>query len=247
VKHVAIQRQDGAIFCERCTVAETMLRRMRGLLGRKGLEPSEGLLLRPAPAIQTWFLRFPIDAVFLDRDLTVVLIHERLHPFRAASHRRARSVLELAAGECERQKLAVGERLRIVWPDEELARRNEALDHRLRVAMATTDARFLRVATFLLERHGFGVDGRRTADEVLDLVARHAADVALIDGTGSLQAAARVSRAIEGIDPTVGVVVVAERNGVEPPANLPVIEKWSSFDAIIERIEAASTAAGRAA
>jgi hypothetical protein len=57
--------------------------------------------------------------------------------------------------------------------------------------------------------------------------------VALIDGTGSLAAAARVTRAIEGLDPTVGVVVVAERNGVEPPANLPVIEKWSSFDAII--------------
>jgi hypothetical protein len=247
VTRVAIQRQDGSLLCERCIVAETLLRRMRGLMGRASLKPGEGVLLRPAPAIQTWFVRFPVDAVFLDRDLTVVHIHERLGPFRADSHRRARSVLELPAGECERQRLVVGERLRIVWPDEELARRSESADHRLRVALATPDARFLRVATFLLERHGFGVEGRRSADEVLDLVGRRAADVALIDGTGSLAAAARVTRAIEGIDPTVGVVVVAERNGGEPPTNLPVIEKWSSFDAIIERIEAASTAAGRAA
>lgn len=244
---VAIQRLDGAVLCERCTVAETLLRRMRGLLGRRGLEPGEGLLLRPAPALQTWFLRFPIDAVFLDRDLTVVMIREQMRPFRTASNHRARSVLELPAGECERQRLTVGERLRIVWPDEELTRRSEIADQRLRVALATPDARFLRVATFLLERHGFGVEARRSADEVLDLVGRRAADVALIDGTASLAAAARVTRAIEGIDPTVGVVVVAERNGDEPPTNLPVIEKWSSFDVIIERIEAASTAAGRAA
>ena len=41
---------------------------MRGLLGRDGLEQGEGLLLRPASSIHTFFMRFPIDAVFLDRE-----------------------------------------------------------------------------------------------------------------------------------------------------------------------------------
>src|SRR5437667_363339 len=45
---------------------------MRGLLGRDRLEPGEGLLLRPASAVHTFFMRFPIDAVFLDRGLVVL-------------------------------------------------------------------------------------------------------------------------------------------------------------------------------
>lgn len=240
---VAIRRQDGNVLCERCTVAETTLRRMRGLLGHRSLGPNEGLLLRPAPAIQTWFLRFPIDAVLLDRDLGVIAVREHMRPFRTASHHRARSVLELAAGEVERHGIAVGERLRIVWPGEQVVRGPGELAHgerRVRVAVATPDARFLRVATFLLERHGYGVEPHRSAADLLDVVGRQRTDVAVIDATESLTSAARVTRAIEGLDPTVGVVVVAERNGADAPENLRVMEKWASFDSIIEQIEAAS-------
>lgn len=244
---VAVQRRDSSVLCERCVVAESTLRRMRGLLGRSGLEQGEGLLLRPAPAIQTWFMRFPIDGVFLDRDLTVVMIREHMRPFRTAGDRRARSVLELPAGECARQGIEVGERLRIVWPDEYLApKRNGNVDdggRRVRVALATPDARFLRVATFLLERHGFGVQAHRKAGDLLELVGRGGADVALIDATDSLSAAARVARAIEGLDPGVRVIVLSERNGADAPQNLAVMEKWSSFDTIIARIEGEPAAA----
>jgi uncharacterized protein len=84
---------------------------MRGLLGRGRLEPGSGLLLRPAFSIHTMFMRFPIDVVFLDRDLRVVDIRPSLGPWRAASVRGARAVLELAAGEAERRDLASGDRL----------------------------------------------------------------------------------------------------------------------------------------
>jgi uncharacterized membrane protein (UPF0127 family) len=86
---------------------------MRGLLGRSGLEPDEGILLRPASSIHMAFMRFPIDAVFLDRDLTVLRIVEHLAPWRAASRRGAKSVIELPAGTCTRVGLAEGDRLRI--------------------------------------------------------------------------------------------------------------------------------------
>ena len=62
-----LERQDGSLVCERCLLAETPLARMRGLLGRAGLERGEGILLRPASSIHMWFMRFPIDAVFLER------------------------------------------------------------------------------------------------------------------------------------------------------------------------------------
>lgn len=86
---------------------------MRGLLGRTGLEPDEGILLRPASSIHMAFMRFPIDAVFLDRDLTVVRVVEHLAPWRAAAQRGAKSVIELPAGACARVRLAEGDRLKL--------------------------------------------------------------------------------------------------------------------------------------
>jgi uncharacterized membrane protein (UPF0127 family) len=94
-------------------LADRPLRRMRGLIGRRGLPAGEGLLLSPAPAIHTAFMRFPIDALFLDRNLQVLDIVERLVPWRVASKRRARAVLELSAGECARRGVEVGDRLEL--------------------------------------------------------------------------------------------------------------------------------------
>ena len=74
----------GEPVCPRCAVAETPLRRMKGLLGRRGLAVGEGLLLQPASAIHTWFMRFPIDAVFLDAELRVLRVAEGLRPWRFA-------------------------------------------------------------------------------------------------------------------------------------------------------------------
>jgi uncharacterized membrane protein (UPF0127 family) len=108
---LTVRREDGRVVCERCRVAASPSSRLRGLLGRKGLETGEGLLLRPASSIHTWFMRFPIDAVFVDPDGTVVRIAGDLRPWRVAGRRGARSVLELAAGECERRGLETGDRV----------------------------------------------------------------------------------------------------------------------------------------
>jgi uncharacterized membrane protein (UPF0127 family) len=97
--------------CERCSVAATPLRRMKGLLGRSELPREEGLLIRPTSSIHMFFMRFPIDAVFLDKDLVVRRIAGSLMPWRIAFARRSRSVLELAAGEAGRRALAPGQRL----------------------------------------------------------------------------------------------------------------------------------------
>ena len=87
---------------------------MRGLLGRRGLPSGEGLLLRPTGSIQTAFMRFPIDVVFLDRELTVVGVEEEMKPWRAAARRGAKQAVELAAGEVRRRGVAVGDHLELV-------------------------------------------------------------------------------------------------------------------------------------
>ena len=60
------------------------------------------------------FMRFPIDAVFLDREYVVVKVVPNLAPWRFAAGRGARAVLELPAGAAERARLTVGESLVIV-------------------------------------------------------------------------------------------------------------------------------------
>jgi uncharacterized membrane protein (UPF0127 family) len=107
-----VTRRDGVVVCEECLVAATPLARMRGLLGRRSLPSGEGILLRPAASIHTFFMRFAIDAVFLDDELRVLQIAPELRPWRTAAKRGAKAVLELPAGECERRGLAVGDRVR---------------------------------------------------------------------------------------------------------------------------------------
>jgi uncharacterized protein len=111
VTEVAIRREDGSIVCERCLLAETALTRMRGLLGRRELPIGEGILLKPASSVHMAFMRFPIDAVFLDRDLRVMKIASDLRPWRVAGSRGAKAVLELPAGEATRRGLTAGDRL----------------------------------------------------------------------------------------------------------------------------------------
>jgi uncharacterized protein len=111
VRQVSLKRANGDVVVDECVVADTPVARMRGLLGRSELRPGEGLLLRPASSIHTFFMRFPIDAVFLDDGLRVLQISDDLPPWRAASRRGARAVLELPAGESARRGLEVGEHL----------------------------------------------------------------------------------------------------------------------------------------
>lgn len=108
-----LTREDGRVVCEQLLVAARPLRRMRGLLGRASLPAGEGILLRPAGSVHTFFMRFPIDVVFLDREQRVVGIEPALAPWRTAGRRDAKAVVELAAGEAARRGLQVGERLSV--------------------------------------------------------------------------------------------------------------------------------------
>ena len=109
----SVQRLDGAVVCEHCVIADSPLPRMRGLLGKRGLGSDEGVLLRPAGSVHTFFMRFPIDIVFLDRDGRVLRIAESVRPWRTAAARGAKAVLELRAGECARRRLLTGDVLKV--------------------------------------------------------------------------------------------------------------------------------------
>ena len=80
--------------------AETFLQRLFGLMLKPDLRHGEGLLLEPCNGIHTCFMRFPIDAVFLNGNWQVVSIRRALKPWRFVPFvAGAQLVLELPAGE----------------------------------------------------------------------------------------------------------------------------------------------------
>ena len=222
-----LTRGGGAVLCEQCTLADSPMKRARGLLGRTSLRSKEGLFLATS-AIHTCFMRFPIDAVFLDKEMRVVKIVSNLGSWRIAACRGAKGVVELAAGECVRQDLAVGERL-------SLGGGSDAKGP-LRIVVSTRDRRFRRVAEFLLTRQGMRAEFERDTDAAVELAERTRPDVVLLDGSRSLASAARGLNRLSVLDPSIRVVVVGDGED-ETPKTLSVLPKWGPFAEILTAIQ----------
>lgn len=91
--------------------ADDFFSRGIGLLGRAGLASGEALWLVPGKSIHTWFMRFAIDVLFLDKGLSVVKVIEDMRPWRVSPWvAEAHSVLELRAGSLQ-GAVSVGDRL----------------------------------------------------------------------------------------------------------------------------------------
>ena len=116
VKVETLVGADGAPVCVRCSIASGPWTRLRGLLGRSGLPPGEGMLFRKTGSVHTMFMRFPIDVVFLDDELRVLSVRESVPAWRTAVERGARVTLELAAGEAHRVGIEPGQQLSLATP-----------------------------------------------------------------------------------------------------------------------------------
>jgi len=94
--------------------ADTPTSRTQGLLGRDSLAPGHGLILDPCRLIHTFFMRFAIDVVFLDRRGRVTRVVRDVRPFRFAwGGWSAHVTLELPAGTLARVPVAPGAQLRL--------------------------------------------------------------------------------------------------------------------------------------
>lgn len=92
-------RKNGRLLAEHCDVAGSFLKRFKGLMGKKSLVKGQGLLILPCNSIHMFFMRFPIDAVFLDKNNKIVRIEKNLKPWSVSKPVfRVNSVLELPSG-----------------------------------------------------------------------------------------------------------------------------------------------------
>ncbi len=98
----------------RLEVAKSAWACMRGLLGRENLDADEGLWITQRGSIHTFFMKFPIDVVFVDRELTVTKTVAQVEPGRFVWRGwKSYSVIELQAGFLERHPIRVGDKLHV--------------------------------------------------------------------------------------------------------------------------------------
>lgn len=89
--------------------ADTFCKRLLGLMGRKNLSAGYALMLKPCNAVHMLFMRFPIDAVFIDKEFRIKKIVRNLKPWIGfAICLEAWAVLELNAGEASKLQLSIG-------------------------------------------------------------------------------------------------------------------------------------------
>ena len=111
-----VDAADGRVVVRRLELALDSATRRKGLLGRDGLDEGAGLVIAPSNSVHTFFMRFPLDVVFLDRDLKVVRVVHGLRPWRVAGARRAVAALELPAGAAAAAGIEEGDVLSLEEP-----------------------------------------------------------------------------------------------------------------------------------
>jgi uncharacterized membrane protein (UPF0127 family) len=101
----------GIVLGETVDVADTSAKRRTGLLNHTSLEPGQGLWIVPCEGVHTWFMKFAIDVVFLNKKRQVVKMRKSMGRWRLAMSLRAHSVLELPAGTLEHTGTQKGDQL----------------------------------------------------------------------------------------------------------------------------------------
>lgn len=103
------------VVCQEVERAQTFFARLKGLIGREKLDIGTGMLLSPCNSVHMFFMRFPLDIVFIDKTYRVVGVEVGLAPGRwSKRYSTARYALELPAGQAEAAGLAVCDVLEFV-------------------------------------------------------------------------------------------------------------------------------------
>ena len=99
------------VLGESVDVADTSAKRRTGLLKHQRLEPGEGLWISPCESVHTFFMKFPIDLVYIDKQRKVRKVRDAVPAWRLSACVSAHSVLELPAGTARQTGTCAGDML----------------------------------------------------------------------------------------------------------------------------------------
>lgn len=110
-----INQTQNTVLAEDIFIADTLLKRIKGLLGRQEFLPGQALILDPCNSVHTFFMRFSIDLLFVDNDYKVVKVLPELVPNRISGiFWKSRLVIELPAGRSNLTNTQIEDQLQLL-------------------------------------------------------------------------------------------------------------------------------------
>lgn len=110
---VVVIAETGEVLLEHCEVALSSWQRFRGLMLRRELPEGHGIYFPGVSSIHMFFMRFPIDVAYLDKEGRILKLVERLKPWRLSACFGAAGLVEMPAGAAAAAGLSVGDRLHV--------------------------------------------------------------------------------------------------------------------------------------
>ncbi len=109
----------GAVIARQAKLTVSFGQRMKGLLGQDSLAANEALILKPCSSIHTFFMRFAIDVLFLDKNMQIVRLIQNMPPNRLSPIVWAsKMAIELPAGKISQTNTQVGDKVVFRQPTE---------------------------------------------------------------------------------------------------------------------------------
>ena len=106
--------RDGSVVADRVEVARSLVQRLIGLMGRRDFSGGTALVIPSCSQVHTFFVRFPIDVVFLDAKSRILCVESDVRPYGITRYcKGAVSAVELPAGTADRCGLRTGDILAI--------------------------------------------------------------------------------------------------------------------------------------
>jgi len=102
------------VLADAADVADTSAKRRTGLLKHERLDPGQGLWIVPCESVHSFFMKFAIDLVYLDRNKKVRKVRHRMVPWRLSACLTAHSIVELPAGAVAASGTEAGDQLEMV-------------------------------------------------------------------------------------------------------------------------------------
>lgn len=106
-------QSKGVTIASSAKVASGFFSRLVGLMFRRGIKKEEAFVFYRAGSIHTFFMLFPIDLIFLDRQMKVKRLVNNLVPWRTVFCKNAYVTIELVAGKISQSGTVLGDRLEI--------------------------------------------------------------------------------------------------------------------------------------
>jgi len=111
---IVSNKTRNSILADKAVIAAGVYQRVKGLLGRSSLQEGEALIIEPCRSVHTFFMRFAIDVLFVNKEGTVIRTLKQIKPYRLSNiYLKAHFAVELPMGTIERTHTAEGDCIEI--------------------------------------------------------------------------------------------------------------------------------------